>query len=143
MITPLGVQAAVSAAWLIAYLVLSIVYHRRWDARLRAALGAKLGVQVGWAKVNTGTDPFSDEGTSAGTYGWHGETQGSLGRQLWQAAAIRTVNILVIVLLGALPPVALLAAEYFADFSWLVFYPSVFLVIPVFALYWAGTYRRH
>src|SRR5690349_2648927 len=112
MIIPLGVQAAFSVAWLVAYLVLSVVYHRRWDTRLRAALGAKLGLQIGWAKVNTGTDPFSDDSTSAGTYGWQGETQGSLGRQLWQAVAIRTVNILVIVLLGALPPIALLAVEY-------------------------------
>lgn len=128
MTTPLAVQAAVAVAGLAGYLALSIVYRRRWDGALRAALGRRMGLRVGWARV-------SDVGENPEDH-WYAQTDGPLLRQAWQGAVVRAADIAALVVLGVLPPVALLGVEYVAGFHAAVLGGTAFLVIPIFGVFW-------
>ena len=141
MTVPLGAQLAVSLTWLVLYIVLSVRYDRRWDARLRAALGRRIGTDVRWARVDQSGDVFSDDSTG-GVNAWHTGGDGPLGRQLWQEAAARGAYLAVLVVLGALPPLALLGLEFLLDFHGLIVLGTAFAVIPVFSLFWLGNYRQ-
>jgi hypothetical protein len=140
MTVPLGAQIAVSLLWLLLYVIMSVRYDRRWDARMRAALGRRLGADVRWARVDASGDAFSDDATGA-VNAWHADGDGPLGRQLWQEAAARGAYLAVLVVLGALPPLALLGVEFLLGFHALVVLATAFAVIPVFSLFWLGNYR--
>ncbi|NUT35472.1 MAG: hypothetical protein HOV79_20660 [Hamadaea sp.] len=126
---PLAVQVAIAAAGLATYLALSIAYRRRWDAALRAALGRRMGLRVGWARV-------SDVGENPEDH-WYAETDGPLARQAWQGAVVRAADLAALVVLGVLPPVALLGLAYLAGFHAAVLGGTAFLVIPVFGIFWS------
>ncbi|MEV0271316.1 hypothetical protein AB0H43_21270 [Hamadaea sp. NPDC050747] len=126
---PLGVQAAVAVVGLSAYLVLSIVYRRRWDKALRVALGRRLGLDVQWRRVADSGDIPIDA--------WYAETDGPLGKQLGQHLAIRFADIAALVVIGVLPPLALLGLEFLGHFHGAVIGLTAFAVIPVFGVYWS------
>src|SRR5215218_6897805 len=108
MAVPLGVQVATMMVGLTAYLMLSLVYRRRWDRALRAGLGRRLGLDVGWARVaDLGENPRD---------AWYAETDGPLAKQAWQGLVIRAADIAALVVLGVLPPVALLGLEFVTEF---------------------------
>lgn len=137
----LSVQIIIAAVWLVAYTAFSVLYHRRWDARLRAALGRRLGLDVRWARPDEPGAALVDGSTPAGNV-WHADTDGPLGRQLVQAATIRTAQIAVMVLGGAVPALALIGLEFLLDFHAVVLLGSLVAIVAVFSLYWVGTYQR-
>ncbi len=141
MTVAIGAPLAVSLTWLVLYLALSVRYDRRWDAGMRAALARRIGADVRWARVDRSGDVFSDDSTG-GVRAWHADGDGPLGRQLWQEAAARGAYLAVLVLLGALPPLALLGLEFLLDFHGLIVLGTAFAVIPIFSLFWLGNYRQ-
>jgi hypothetical protein len=126
---PLVIQVVTMMVGLTAYLVLSIVYRRRWDRALRVVLGRRMGLDVRWARVaDMGENP---------TDNWYAETDGPLAKQAWQGLVIRAADIATLVVLGVLPPLALLGLELVTDFHGLVVGATAFLVIPIFGIYWS------
>jgi len=134
------VQVIISVVWLAAYTVMSVRYQRVWDARMRAALGRRLGVGVRWAKVDRNEGAITDDGDPA-VMAWHTDGDGPLLRQLGQGLLVRGAYLLVIVVLGALPPLALIGLQLLAGFNPLVLLASLLPVIAIFSLFWVGTYR--
>jgi hypothetical protein len=126
---PLAIQAAVAVAGLCAYLVLSIVYRRRWDKALRAALGRRLGLDVQWRKVASAGEIPTDA--------WYAETGGPLAKQAWQHFVVRSADIGILIVLGVLPPVALLGLEFLVHFHGAVVGATAFAVIPIFGVFWS------
>src|SRR5215207_8810988 len=101
------VQIAISGLWLAAYLWMSLRYQQVWDARMREALGRRLNARVGWSKVDTSEAAFTDD-SDPPVMAWHSETDGPLMRQLGHGLVVRAAYLAVIVLLGAVPPLALI-----------------------------------
>jgi hypothetical protein len=133
-------QAIISVLWLTVYTVMSVRYQRVWDARMRAALGRRLGVDVRWAKVDGNEAAFTDDSDPA-VMAWHTDGDGPLLRQLGQGLLVRGAYLLVIIVLGALPPLALIGLQLLAGFHPLVLLASLLAVIAIFSLFWVGTYR--
>jgi hypothetical protein len=127
-----------SAAYLLAYLVLSVVYHRRWDARLRRALGARIGSDVQWAYHRSQGDPLSTSSEGAGGFhGWAVGEDAGLSQHFFVRAAVIAVTVL-----GALPVVLYILIAVFAKLVHpLAAYPTIFLLLPIFGIYWSGRYR--
>jgi hypothetical protein len=135
------VQIAISVVWLAAYLWMSLRYQRVWDASMRAALGRRLNARVGWSKVDTSEAALTDDSDPA-VMAWHADTDGPLLRQLGQGLVVRAAYLAVIVLLGAVPPLALIGLQVLLDFHGLVLLASLVPVIAIFSLFWVGTYRQ-
>jgi hypothetical protein len=133
-------QIVISVLWLAAYTVMSVRYQRVWDARLRAALGRRLGVNVRWAKVDGDEAALTDDSDPA-VMAWHTDGDGPLLRQLGQGLLVRGAYLLVIIVLGAVPPLALIGLQLLAGFHALVLLASLLPVIAIFSLFWVGTYR--
>jgi hypothetical protein len=141
MTSSLAAQIAVSTVWFTLYVVLSVLFDRRWDARMRAALGRRLGADVQWARVDASGNLLETEGAGP-THAWHTEGSGSLGRQLGQEMAARGAYLVVLVVLGAAPPLGLLGVALLLNFHALLVLAIALLIIPVFSLFWLGRYRR-
>jgi len=137
---PITVQIIISATWLAAYMVMSVRYQRVWDARLRAALGRRLGADVRWARVDRDEAAVTEDSDPA-VMAWHADTDGPLLRQLGQGLLVRGAYLAVLVLLGALPALALIGLQLLAGFHPLVLLASLVTVIAIFSLFWVGTYR--
>lgn len=136
----LGVQIGVSVVWLLGYLALSLLYHRRWDAAIREWLGRKLGATVVWSKVDSRT-LLSGE-SDGPVRAWDAQSEGSLIRQARNAFAVRSVQVVVMIVLGAAPAVGLLLVQMALKFNPLVLLACAPAVIAIFALYYVGTYRK-
>ncbi|MCU7722716.1 hypothetical protein ODJ79_03215 [Actinoplanes sp. KI2] len=134
MHAPLIASAVVTAAYLVGYLALSLAYDRRLDARLRAALGRRLGADVAWTHHAGWADPFSDA-TSAAYEGW-GTDAGPVKRLV-----VSVAHLAVIVLLGVGPIVVYLLATFAGLLHPLVAWVALFLLLPIFGLFWAGRFR--
>lgn len=134
MHAPLLVSAVVTAAYLAGYLALSLTYQRRLDARLRAALGRRLGAGVAWTHHAGWADPFSNA-TSAAYEGW-GTDAGPVKRLV-----VTMAHLAVIVLLGVGPVVVYLLAAVAGLLHPLVAWVALFLLLPIFGLFWAGRFR--
>jgi hypothetical protein len=134
------VQAVISVLWLTAYTVMSVRYQRVWDARMRASLGRRLGTDVRWARVDRNEGALTEDGDPA-VMAWHTDGDGPLLRQLGQGLLVRAAYLAVIVVLGAVPPLALIGLQILAGFHALVLLGSLLAVIAVFSLFWVGTYR--
>ena len=72
---------------------------------------------------------------------WHSDGDGPLLRRLGQGLLVRGAHLLVIIGLGALPPLALIGLQLLAGFHPLVLLASLLPVIAIFSLFWVGTYR--
>ncbi|GIH03699.1 hypothetical protein Rhe02_17660 [Rhizocola hellebori] len=135
------VQIIFSAVWLVAYLLMSLRYQRVWDARMRGALGRRLNTRVGWSKVDISEAALTDD-SDAPVMAWHADSDGPLLRQLGQGLLVRAAYLAVIVLLGAVPPLALIGLQVLLGFHGLVVLASLVPVIAIFSLFWVGTYRQ-
>jgi hypothetical protein len=132
------VHIGLTIVGLLAYLAISLLYHRRWDASIRAALGRRMGTTVRWSKVDGTTFMGEGDGPVAA---WDAQSEGPLRRQVLEALAVRTTQVVVMVLLGAAPAVGLLLLQMALGFHPVLVLISALAVIAIFALYWVGTYR--
>lgn len=135
------VQIVISGVWLAAYLWMSLRYQRVWDTRLREALGRRLNTRVGWSKVDTSEAALTDD-SDPPVMAWHADSDGPLLRQLGQGLVVRAAYLAVVVLLGAVPPLALIGLQVLLGFHGLVLLATLVPVIAIFSLFWVGTYRR-
>ena len=123
--------------WLAASIAWPYAYYRALDPRLRRAAGARLGVEVMWthdARRYIGAARYR-------RWRW-GVANAPADQVTFAEAVVHALSAVVVnVVAGLLTPAILFAALFANWLPPLVLYVLLFLAIPIYAIYWSGTYR--
>jgi hypothetical protein len=134
-------QIAFTIGWTAGYVFWSRVYYRSVDPLLRMLIGAWLGVRISWVYRHGTQGVPLRFGPRYAMWTWG--TTDPQARGIGRESLVYLIYIIVVPLLCGLWPVALLLLIMVGT-RWLhplVVLPLVFLVIPIYSIYWTGRYQ--
>ncbi|HEV2722247.1 MAG TPA: hypothetical protein VG323_19670 [Thermoanaerobaculia bacterium] len=128
--------------WTIGYVVWSLLYYRVLDPLLRRVVGAIVGTRVVWVyrKGSLYADPLSFT-LPYSRWSW-GAADGENARA--KDAVVYMLCVVLVFIIAGLWPVAVLLAAFFSKWlNPLVALLPLFLIIPIYSIWWSGRYRVH
>ena len=136
----LALQIMFAIGWTVGYVLWARAYYRTIDPLLRRRLGTWLGVQIIWTFRQGSSGSPLHFGPRYATWMWGIAAPQS--HRLLADMQVYVLFVLIVPVLAGLWPVALLLLVFLGTdiLHPLVALPLLFLVIPIYAIYWSGRY---